>query len=109
MKWHPDVPDLPIEKPEALESLEKADAHFLDSMPGVEIDEKIDEVSEAVARAYKKQSSDSNYDECVEVVSIALNVTGSAIGGKMGTAMVARNENAAKTACRIVFSERATL
>lgn len=105
MKWHPDVPDLPFEKPVEIEELEQMDRRVLDSMPGVEVDEKVDDVADAVARAYKRESSESSYDECVEVVSTALTVTGSSIGGHVGTALIARSEHAAKTACQLAFPE----
>lgn len=103
MKWHPDVPDLPIEKPKEIEKLELMDQRALDSMPGVEVEEKVEEIAHAVARAYKKQQPNGNYDECLEVVSTALSVTGSAIGGHVGTAMIAESDSAAKTACRLAY------
>lgn len=103
MKWHPDVPDLPIDKPKEIESLELMDPKILDSMPGVEVKEKVEEIAHAVAKAYKKQRPKGDFDECVEVVSIALSVTGGAIGSQVGTAMIAESENAARTACELVF------
>lgn len=103
MQWHPDVPDIPIKKPKEIESLETMDRRVLDSMPGLEVEEKVEEIAHAVARAYKEQNPKGNYDECLEIVSIALNVTGSAIGGKVGNAMIAESDSASRTACQLVY------
>lgn len=104
MRWHPDVPDLPINKPKEIEKLESMDRRSLDSMPGVEINKKIEQIANAVAREYKEQKPKGTYSECMEVVQTALTVTGSAIGGKVGIAMIAECENAAKTACQTLYS-----
>lgn len=103
MPWHPDVPDLPIKKPKIIETLEQMDRSVLDSMPPVEVQEMVDAVASGVAEAYKEQYKKGNYEECVEFASIALSVTGSALGGQMGKAMIASSEHAAKNACSIVF------
>lgn len=103
MVWHPDVPNLPIEKPKEIEDLEQMDRAYLDSMPHAEIQEKVEQIAHAVARDYKKQRRKSSYEECREIVSIALRVTGSAIGGSLGTAMIAACDAAAFTASRDAF------
>lgn len=106
MRWHPDVPDLPIDKPKAIEDLEKMDRKYLDSLPAVEVQEKVNEIANKVAMAYKKQRPNGSYEECFEVVSTALSVTGSAIGGQVGLAFIAKNETAAKTACELVYLKK---
>lgn len=89
MSWHPDVPNLPIKKPKEIETLEQMNRLTLDSMPPLEVEEKVNEIAHAVARDYKKQKKDGSFDECLEVVSVALRVTGSGIGGQVGQAMIA--------------------
>lgn len=103
MTWHPDVPDIPIKKPKEIEELELADRAVLDSMPGVEVKETVEQIAHAVARDYKKQKVNGNYDECLEIVSVALKVTGSAIGGKVGRAMIAACDTAAEEAAQQFF------
>jgi hypothetical protein len=103
MEWHPDVPDLPIKKPKKIERLEKMDRRSLDSMPKVEVQELVDDAAQSVADAYKKEVKGANFDECVEIVSVALSVTGSSIGGTVGTLMVAESESASQRACRLTF------
>lgn len=103
MAWHPDVPDLPIKKPKVIEKIEKMDPVELNSLPGVEVQELVDEVAHAVAKAYKNEVVNGNIDECEEVISIALSVTGSAIGGQVGLTMIAESDSAAEKASAIVF------
>lgn len=103
MSWHPDIPDLPITKPKIIEELEQADRRVLDSMPGAEIEDKVNSVAYAVAEAYSEKFEKGNYQGCFEFTSIALSVTGAALGGKFGTAMVAASQNAAKSASLIFF------
>lgn len=106
MRWHPDVPDLPIKKPKEIESLELMDRAVLDSMPPVEVKETVDQIAHAVARSYVDEKMDrATQDECLEVVSIALKVTGAAIGGQVGNAMVAESDTAAETACHLAFPD----
>jgi hypothetical protein len=102
MTWHPDVPDLPIKKPKIVEDLECSSLSERESMRSLEIEETIEAVAHSVALAFKKQCQ-GGYNECEEVVSIALTLTGSALGGRLGTAMVAASEHVAKTTSRIVF------
>lgn len=104
MPWHPDVPDLPIKKPKIIEDLESSALDERESMRSLEIQETIEAVAHKVALAFKEQCQ-GGYDECEEVVSMALTLTGSALGGRLGTAMVAASEHAAKSASRIVFPE----
>ena len=103
MSWHPDVPDLPIKKPREIEHLELMDRASLDSMPPMEVDEKVDEIAHAVARDYKSQIENGSFDECAEIVSIALKTTGSAIGGHVGNAMIAARNSAALKASLDAF------
>lgn len=104
MPWHPDVPDIPIEKPPEISELELIGREALDSMPPREMDEKLEEAAFSVAKAFKKQKG-SDYSGCVSIVSVALNMTGSSIGGQFGSLMLAQSENQAKHACKIVFEE----
>lgn len=103
MVWHPDIPDIPISKPEQVARLEKMDRRMLDSMPGAEVDEIVHDVVQSLADTYRKEMKKGNYKECVEVVSVGLTVTGAAIGGKVGNALVAASETAAHEACRLIF------
>jgi hypothetical protein len=105
MPWHPDVPDLPITKPKEIEKLEQMDRVMLESMPFQEVQDIIDEAAHAFARAYHEQVPDGDYEGCIDIVSVALSVTGSALGGKVGTAMIGASQSATKSACRIVFPE----
>jgi len=75
-----------------------------DSMPPRETDEKLVESANALAKSYKKLPG-SNFSECVVTVSVALNQTGSAIGGEFGKAMLSRSNQEAVRACRIVFED----
>ena len=67
MAWHPDVPNIPINKPKEIENLESMDRIELDSMPGVEVIDKVNQIAHAVARDYKKQIPSGtfafNFDE----------------------------------------------
>lgn len=103
MVWSPDVPNIPIKKPKEIERLELTDRSSLDSMPPLEVQEKVEEIAHAVARDYKDQIKNGSFDECLEIVSIALQATGSSIGGQVGTAMVATCHSAALTASRNAF------
>lgn len=103
MTWHQDVPSIPIKKPKEIEALELMNRVSLDSMPPLEVQEKVDEIAHAVARDYKKQIKNGTFEECLEIVSIALSVTGSAIGGQVGNAMVAASNSAAQIASRHAF------
>jgi hypothetical protein len=104
MRWHPDVPDIPLRKPKEIEKLELMDRAVLDSMPGVEIQETVDQIAHAVARTYiEDRQASATPTECEELVSIALRVTGGAIGGKVGNAMIAEADKAAIAACRLAF------
>jgi hypothetical protein len=103
MTWHPDVPNLPIKKPREIEELEQMDQAFLESLPGIEVQEKVEEIAHAVARDYKKQQKNGSASECEEIVSIALNVTGAAIGGQVGLAMIAASNSAASAASQEAF------
>lgn len=102
MKWYPDVPDLPISKPESIEFIETMDPKARESLPGVEVDEIVDKIAYSVASDYKKKVG-GDFEGCVDIVSVALSVTGSSIGGRVGQKMVGANQKAAKNACRIVY------
>ena len=102
MTWHPDVPNIPIKKPKEIEVMDRTS---LDSLPPLAVKEKVDEIAHAVARDYKKQKKHPSFDECLEIISIALKVTGSAIGGRVGTAMIAACDSAALTAAKTAFPD----
>lgn len=104
MQWHPDLPDLPIEKPKQIEDLEQMSRAMLDSMPPIEVQEKVDEIAHAVVLAYKKQFPDGSIDDCMSIASIALQATGSGIGGHVGNSMISQNMTASKRACDDLFS-----
>jgi len=103
MTFPDDVPDLLIKKPKQLEELESMDRVFLDSMLPTEVQEKVEEIAHAVAAAYQQQKKNGNYDECKETVAVALSVTGSAIGGHVGNALIAASESAAKRSCSAIY------
>jgi len=103
MGWNPDEKQFPMKKPRQLEKLEQMDRVFLDSLPGVEVQDMVDNIAEAIAGAYKKEHPKGNKARCLEIVSSALTVTGSAIGGRVGTSMVAQSDKAAKRATEIYF------
>lgn len=103
MAWHPDVPNLPIKKPREIEDLEQMDRAFLDSLPGIEVEGKVKQIAHAVARDYKKQKKNGSFDECLEVVSVALRVTGAAIGGQVGRAMIAAYDSESLAAAQEFF------
>jgi len=105
MSWHPDVPNIPIKKPKELEKLEMMDRVWLDSLPPVEVQEKVDEIAHAIARDYKKQVKNADFETCQEIISVALRVTGSAIGGRVGQSMVASCDTAALKASQNAFPE----
>lgn len=105
MSWHPDIPDLPVNKPKIIEDLEQMDPLALNAMPPAEIDEIIESVAYDIAKAYKEKFQNGNIKECLDFVSIALNVTGSALGGKVGLAMVAASNTAAETASHFFYKD----
>lgn len=98
-----DIPNLPIKKPKQIARLEQTDRATLDSMPGVEVDELVEEIAHATAAAYQEQYPEGHYDECVEMVSISLTTTGSAIGGHVGNAMIAASDKQSQAVCRLLF------
>lgn len=105
MIWHPDVPNLPIKKPKKIEAIETMDKAFLDSLPPLEVQEMVDGAADAVAHACKRELKEATHEKCLEIVSVALTVTGSAIGGTVGNAMVAQADKAAKLATDQYFPE----
>ncbi len=98
-----DVPELGIKKPKKLEEFEELEPHILDAMTPLEVTEHIRDIAESVADAYHREVNGGNYQGCVDMVSVALSVTGNAIGGKVGAEMVGENESAAKEACKLEF------
>ena len=108
MLWHPDVPELEIKKPTEILQFEELSPEILEAMSTMEIHARIDRAAEAVAREYKKEK-DESYDECVNIVSIALSVTGNAIGGKVGALMVGRSDSSAIQASRLVYPEESPI
>ena len=101
MHWDLDNPDIPVDKPKEIKELEAMGRTNRESMPPREMDEKLEDAASAVARLYKKLPG-SDYEGCVGVVSVALSVTGSSLGGKFGTHMMqpqrARGGNCLQTA-----------
>jgi hypothetical protein len=108
MPWHPDIPDFPIDKPHALEKLEKLSPDVINAMTKLEISEHIRDAAQSLAKTYHDkctQREDWGYDECVLLVSGALSQTGGSITGKMGPVMVGKSTEAAHKACRQYFPE----
>ena len=105
MQWYPDLPELPIRKPQQIEDLELMSQINLDSMPAVEIQEKVDEIAHAVASGYKQQIVNGSREECQAVVSIALTSTGSAIGGRMGNELIAQSHRTSQEAALVAYPE----
>lgn len=107
MPWHPDIPDLPdlaLEKPHALERLEKLPPESLNAMTQVETEERIRDAANGIVTAYSKnRGSKANYEECVYLVSAALAQTGEALPGNVGKTLVGRSEIAAEEACKLIF------
>lgn len=104
MAWNPDTPELDFKKPPTIIYLEELNDNTLNAMDFVEIDEHIQNAANEIAQAYHKAKG-GNYEDCVLIVSMALSVTGNAIGGKVGGLLVARNEEAARKAGRLVFPD----
>jgi hypothetical protein len=105
MAWHPDIPSIPIKKPKEIETLELMDRVLLDSMTPLEVHEKVEEIAHSVARDCKAEVKNGNFDTCLGIVSVALRITGSAIGGQVGKAMIAECDTAALKASREAFPE----
>jgi hypothetical protein len=104
MPWDLDNPEIPVNKPKEIRELEAMGQKNLESMPPREMDEKVEDAALAVARSYKKLP-DADVEGCVAVVSVALNVTGSALGGKFGAHMLSYSETEAEHICRFIFEE----
>ncbi len=102
MVWDLDNPDIPINKPKEIRELEAMGKADRESMPPREMDEKVEDAAEGIARAYKKLPG-SNYQDCLDVVSVALNVTGAALEGKFGTHMLSLSDSEAERACKLIF------
>lgn len=102
MSWPPDVPDINLKKPSELEYLEKLDPKSREAMTKQEISDHIETVALRFAETYK-QKKGSTYDECCEMVSLALNLSGGALNGKVGLEMMGTSSGAAENACRIAF------
>lgn len=104
MHWDLDNPDIPVDKPKEIRELEAMGRTNRESMPPREMDEKLEDAAAAVARRYAKLPG-ADYEGCVGVVSVALSVTGSSLGGEFGTHMMSRCEIEAELACRLLFQE----
>ena len=104
MTWDLDNPEIPVNKPKEIDELEAMGRVNRDSMPPREMDEKVEDSAEAVAKSCKKLPS-CDYDQCVTIVSTALNVTGSSLGGAFGNHMLSLSDSMAEHACRHHFEE----
>lgn len=106
MSWPPDVPDFPIKKPYEIEKLERLPRNILNAMTKVEIEEKIRDAADSLAKTYfhTKQETGS-MDECALIVSGALEQTGSSINGKLGTLMIGTSKEASQRACKRYYPE----
>lgn len=99
-----DVPDLPFTKPQQLIDLEQIGTDRLNAMTKAEAYERIEEAAYALANNYRKEKG-GDYDSCVDLVSMALRVTGGAIDSKVGPLMIAESEKLAQEACRVIFTD----
>lgn len=107
MNWPPDVPDFPMKKPHVIEKIEKLPSTLLNAMTDVEIAERIRDGANGLAEAYfESRQDDGSLSECKIVVSSALIQTGSSVGGKLGTNMVATSDGASELACKRYYPER---
>jgi hypothetical protein len=104
MSWPPDVPDIGIKKPHTLEKLESTDRDILDAMDHVEVEERITDVAQSLAREYRKEKN-ADYQSCLDFVTFALRMTGSALGGKFGAYMVGERVRLAERGTRMVFPD----
>lgn len=103
MNWPPDVPNVNLKKPRELEDLEQLEPHIREAMTKQEIRDHIDTIAQGFANDYKKKK-ESTYEDCIGMVELALNLSGGAIGGKVGMEMMGTSSGTAETACRIVFN-----
>jgi hypothetical protein len=106
MPWHPDVPDFIIEKPHALEKIERLSQDVINAMTHLEMEEHIEDAASGLAKAYHdkcKQRLDYGVDECILLVAGALSQTGGSMGGVMGSLMVGKSMDEAKRACHQFF------
>jgi len=102
MSWPPDVPDINLAKPKELAYLEKLEPQVRNAMTKQEVSDHIETIAQRFAENYK-QKKGSDYTGCLETVSLALSLSGGAIGGKVGQTLMGTSSVAAKAACRIVF------
>lgn len=106
MNWHPDVPDISVKKPRELAKIEELPISLLNAMTPLELDEKIRDAADGLAKNYVKAAKEkATLDECIYFVSGALTQTGGAIDGRAGAAMVGRSDRAAETACKQLFPD----
>lgn len=104
MPWHPDVPELNIPKPKAIKWLEELGDDVLHAMDTVEINRRIDDAAGQIAQEYAKKPG-ADYEGCVDLISMALSVTGNAMGGRVGALFVGRCDEAAEKAARLVYPD----
>lgn len=102
MSWHPDVPELDIPKPRAIEEIESLGDDVLNAMDTVEIDHRIESAAKQMAHAYVKKPEIS-FEGCVDLIAMALSVTGNALGGRVGAHFVAKSKEAAEQAAHEVY------
>ena len=106
MTWPPDVPDYPIKKPREIENIERMPPEILNSMRKVEIDEKIGDAADSLAKSYfDSYKEKGSLSECSLIVSGAQKQTGSSIGGNLGMSMVAESKEKAEEACKEYYPD----
>lgn len=103
MTWYPDA-DIPIKKPKALEKIERLGPKILNAMDPIEVDEVVNDAAVGVAEEYHKELG-GNYEDCVNIVSVALTVTGNSISGQVGSHMIGNANILAQQVCRNIFPE----
>lgn len=102
MCWHPGDPELDIPKPSALKELDGLGDDVINAMDTVEIDRRIDDIANQIAHAYVKKAA-NDFEECVNLISMVLSVTGSSMGGRVGARFVAKSQQAAQRAAHEVY------
>ncbi len=107
MTWHPDVPELNIPKPEAIKLLEGLGDDVLNAMDNEEIRRRMEDAANQLAHSYAKKPN-ADYEGCVDLISMALSVTGNAMGGRVGALFVGQSSEAAEKASRLEFPDSFT-
>jgi urease accessory protein UreF len=92
--------------PPEIEYLEKLDEASLEAMTSTELDEKISNVANALAKQYYSENQEKgNLEDCSIEVATFLQKTANTLSGKIENAMIGRKLNKACQACRIYYHD----